>query len=85
MRRVYNAVIRASVAAWGRGVYTGTATATLCRKGVLFMSNRMFQGVVHQMKEAIDRTHAVVGEGLEAANAWFAQNQAEKETALGIR
>lgn len=36
-------------------------------------------------EESIDRTNAIVGEGLAAANTWFAEKQAEKETALGIR
>lgn len=36
-------------------------------------------------QESFDRTMEIVGEGLETANAWFAQQQEEKETALGIR
>lgn len=33
-------------------------------KGIFIMSNRLFQGVVHQMKDAIDRTIGVLDEGL---------------------
>lgn len=33
-------------------------------KGAFFMSNRLFQGVVHQMRDAIDRTIGVVDESL---------------------
>ena len=33
-------------------------------KGKLIMSNRLFQGVIHQMKDAIDRTVGVVDEGM---------------------
>lgn len=36
-------------------------------------------------RESFDRTMEIVGEGLETANAWFAQQQEEKEIALGIR
>ena len=34
------------------------------KKGILIMSNRLFQGVVHQMRDAIDRTIGVLDEGL---------------------
>lgn len=36
-------------------------------------------------QESYDRTMELVGDGLEAANAWFAQQQAETETAIGVR
>lgn len=36
-------------------------------------------------RESFDRTMEIVGEGLQTANAWFAQQQEEKETAQGIR
>ena len=36
-------------------------------------------------QESLDRTMEIVGEGLDAANTWFAQAQEEKEIALGIR
>jgi hypothetical protein len=36
-------------------------------------------------QESVDRTMEIVGEGLNTANAWFAQHQEEKEIALGIR
>ena len=36
-------------------------------------------------QESYDRTMELVGEGLETANGWYAQQQAQTETALGIR
>lgn len=36
-------------------------------------------------RESYDRTMEIVGEGLNAANAWFAQKQEETEISLGIR
>ena len=36
-------------------------------------------------QESFDRTMEIVGEGLAAANDWFAQKQGETEASLGIR
>lgn len=36
-------------------------------------------------QESYDRTMELVGDGLETANAWFAQQQEETEAALGVR
>lgn len=40
--------------------------------------------VVQWCKESYDRTMAIVGAGLETANGYFAQNQAQTEADLGI-
>lgn len=42
------------------------------------------QTVAQLCKESYDRTMAIVGAGLETANGYFAQNQAEMEADLGI-
>lgn len=41
--------------------------------------------LAEKCRESFDRTMEIVGKGLEAANAWFAQNQTETEVRLGIR
>lgn len=41
--------------------------------------------LLEKCQASYDRTMEIVGEGLETANAWFAQRQEEKEIALGIR
>ena len=38
-----------------------------------------------QCQESFDRTMEIVGEGLNTANVWFAQQQEQTEIALGIR
>ena len=41
--------------------------------------------ILSKCRDSYDRTMAIVGDGLNAANTWFADNQANVEAALGIR
>lgn len=43
------------------------------------------EALAAKCQESYDRTMEIIGKGLAAANAWFAQAQEEKEIALGIR
>ena len=43
------------------------------------------EATVEECRRSFDRTMKIVGPGLETANAWFAENQAETEARLGIQ
>lgn len=42
------------------------------------------EAVAKECRDSYDRTMGIVGDGLDAANAWLAQNQADTEAVLGV-
>ena len=47
-------------------------------------NGELSEELLNLCQESYDRTMAIVGEGLQSANQYYAQNQAETETNLGI-